>query len=136
MKLGLQSVTVGTKAPDEEGCLVFADKPTGRRVGAFVGRAGLGGSALWLNESIAVQALLEICQQRDSVRSPRRPGNRPLSERHGVNDLAAFIGDCDRPEGVMAHLIEQSTPEFRCSRVRRSLGCQRGRADQHLHRPT
>ena len=42
-----------------------------------------------------------------------------------MDDLAAIIRDCDRPAGVVPHLMEQSTSEFRCGLVSRSLGCQR-----------
>jgi hypothetical protein len=50
-----------------------------------------------------------------------------VSERHGVDDLAAFIRDCDRPARVMPHLMQQSSSEFCCGLVSRSLGCQRVR---------
>jgi hypothetical protein len=47
-----------------------------------------------------------------------------LSERYGVDDLAAFLSDCDRPTGFMPNLMEQSTPEFHCGLVSRSLSGQ------------
>ena len=47
-----------------------------------------------------------------------------LSERYGVDDLAALISDSNCPTGVMPHLMEQSTPEFCRCLVSRSLGCQ------------
>jgi hypothetical protein len=48
-----------------------------------------------------------------------------MSERHGVDDLAAFISDCDSPARVMVYLMEQSTSKFCCCLVSRSLGRQR-----------
>ena len=48
-----------------------------------------------------------------------------MSERHGVDDLAAFVGYDYRPATATMHLMEQSTSEFRCCLVSRSLGRQR-----------
>ena len=42
-----------------------------------------------------------------------------------MDDLAAFIHDCNRPAGVVPHLMKQSASEFRCGLVSRSLCCQR-----------
>jgi hypothetical protein len=78
--------------------------------------------------------LLEVNHVPAGARSQlRRAGSanstcvRLLLERHSVDDLAAFISDCNRPAGVVTHLMEQPTPEFRCCLVSGSLRRQRGR---------
>jgi hypothetical protein len=68
---------------------------------------------------------IKHCEQvRQSGCSSQRFGWRK-SEGLDLDDLATFIGYDHRPATVTMHLMQQSTPEFRCGLVSGSLGCQR-----------